>query len=187
MNHVFLGQSRSSAALRAAAIGFVVAAMALGSAVRIPLPFTPVPVTLQTAVVLLSALCLGERLTAAGLLSYLALGAAGVPLFAGASGGASALVGPTGGYLVGFAVAGFLLGRASRRLRPTLVATVAALLLADAVIFLFGAAWLAFWVGGGLPKVLLAGVVPFLPSELLKIGCVAAVYEVLRPRLPRLD
>ena len=84
---------------------------ALGAYVRIPLPFTPVPITLQTFFVLLSGAVLGRKWGSASQMGYLLLGIVGLPVFAGAGAGFAYLFGPTGGYIIGFIVASWLVGR----------------------------------------------------------------------------
>jgi biotin transport system substrate-specific component len=185
MSHACSQRSAGSAlAARTAAVVGVMAAMSASASVRIPLPFTPVPVTLQTGVVLLAGLLLGGPLAGAGIVGYLVLGAAGAPVFAGATGGAAALAGPTGGYLVGFAVAAAFLGAVSRRRPLGLPALLAVLVLADALVFACGVAWLGVQCGGGARRLLDIGVAPFLPGEALKIGCVAAAFDACRRRRP---
>src|SRR3989338_3067524 len=78
---------------------------------RIPLPFTPVPITLQTLAVLLSGAMLGPYYGALSMIIYLALGAIGLPVFAGGSSGIGALLGPTGGYLLSYPIAAFVIGK----------------------------------------------------------------------------
>src|SRR3989339_1178484 len=80
------------------------------SPIKIPLGFTPVPITLQTLMVLLSGAMLGARYGALSQFLYLVLGAAGLPVFAGGSGGIASLFGPTGGYLFSYPIAAFIVG-----------------------------------------------------------------------------
>lgn len=78
---------------------------------KIPLPFTPVPITLQTLVVLMSGAMLGPYYGALSMIIYLVLGAIGLPVFAGGSSGIGALLGPTGGYLFSYPIAAFIIGK----------------------------------------------------------------------------
>ncbi|MCU0520634.1 MAG: biotin transporter BioY [Anaerolineae bacterium] len=141
--------------------------IAVSAHTRLPLPGNPVPVTAQTFVVLLLGALLGPR---RGLLSvglYLAGGAAGLPFFAGGS-----MAGPSGGYLVGFAVAAILVGRLAElgwTQRP--LAVIGALLLGNATIYLFGLPWLAKFVGWGAALPL--GLYPFLVGDGIKLVCAA--------------
>lgn len=164
--------SRVVARTRAGAVIAVVAAAgltALAAQWRIPLPFTPVPITGQTFAVLLSGAALGLRLGAASQLLYLAAGAVGLPVFTEASGGPDTFLGPTGGYLVGFVVAAAVVGRLAeagrdRRVLPAVVSFVAG----TAVIYAFGMAGLMLSAGMGPGEAFAKGVVPFLVGDAVK-------------------
>jgi len=148
-------------------LGFALA-LAVASRIALPLGFTPVPVTAQTFVVLVGGVLLGSRRAGGGGLAYLALGVAGVPWFA--TGGA------TLGYIVGFALAALLVGRAaeSGRLarRGSALAVMAG---AHATIYLLGATWLALFLGVGPVAALTLGVVPFLIGDTIKVLVAAAI------------
>jgi len=143
------------------------ALIALAAQARIPLPFSPVPVTGQTFAVLLVAATLG-RLGLASVLAYLIEGASGLPVFAGGGSGVATMVGPTGGYLIGFALAAALVGSAAERgWDRHLVTALAAMLLGEIAIYACGLAWLARFP---LPVPLLqAGLIPFIPGDLFKM------------------
>jgi biotin transport system substrate-specific component len=143
--------------------------------VRIPLPFTPVPITGQTFAVLLVGASLGSRRGAASLALYILMGTLGLPFFAGGASGLPALLGPTGGYLVGFIGAAFVVGYlAERRLDRKIRSVWLVFLAGELVIYLFGLPWLSLFVG--IHKVLIAGLLPFLPGDILKL--VAATLAV---------
>jgi len=146
---------------------------ALGAFVRVPLPFTPVPVTLQVFFVLLSAVVLG-RSAAISQALYLALGAAGLPLFTGAAGGFAHLLGPTGGYLLGFVAAAWVTGSIARRYRGT-ADTLLALLLGIAIIYFCGTLQLALLLHLSPWRALQLGVLPFIGADLLKAAAALAV------------
>lgn len=140
-------------------------------------PFYPVPMTMQTLAVLLVGGLMGPRLGTAAVAGYLALGLAGAPVFHGGLGGAALLVGPTGGYLVGFLPAALLMGLAARvalrgaqRLRPAgqLLLLAAGAVAAEVVIYCLGVPWLALVGGLGLREAATVGLVPFLLGDLLK-------------------
>lgn len=148
-------------------IGFSVAT-ALSAQFTIPLLWTPVPITGQTLVVLLAGALLGSRRGALSQLAYLGAGAMGAPIFAGWQGGIPVLLGPTGGYLMGFVVAAFVVGFLAergwdRRLWTTALAFVAG----SAVIYLFGLCWLALYLPANF--LLPAGLYPFIPGDLIKL------------------
>ncbi len=136
---------------------------------RVPLPFTPVPITGQTFAVLLVGAALGARRGAAALLTYLGMGALGLPFFAGGAAGITHLYGPTAGYLFGFVVAAWLAGLlAERGLERCLPQAVLVFLAGEAVIYLFGLSWLAL-VLGSFQKALLLGFLPFLIGDAIKL------------------
>lgn len=141
---------------------------ALLAQVSVRLPFTPVPITLQTLSVLLVGTALGARRGALALAFYVLLGSVGLPVFAGGTGGLTRLVGPTGGYLLGFVVAAWLAGwLAERRFDRTPGRSLFTMVLANLMIYAFGLPWLAFYVGWN--HVLLYGFLPFIVGDTLKL------------------
>jgi biotin transport system substrate-specific component len=115
---------------------------------QITIPYLPVPFTLQTFAVLLTAFALGSRRGFLAQLAYIAAGVAGAPVFAGWTGGLVHLVGPLGGYLVGFALAAWLVGGlAERGWDRKFVLSFAAMALGSAVIIALGTTWLACFLG----------------------------------------
>jgi biotin transport system substrate-specific component len=152
-----------------------VALTALAARVTIPLPFTPVPITLQVMAVLLAGLVLGPRAGAASQLVYLIAIAAGLPLDAKALGSA-ALTGPTAGYLIGFVPAAFATGWLVKRLAAARVTRLLGAVVGVAVIYAAGIVWLAPAVGS-LRAAWMLGVAPFLLIDLGKALVAAAVAE----------
>ena len=143
------------------------ALIALAAQIRFVLPFTPVPVTGQTFAVLLVAAALG-RLGLASVIAYLVEGAAGLPVFAGGGSGLATMVGPTGGYLIGFALAAAVVGSAAERgWDRHLVTALAAMFLGEVAIYACGLAWLARFVPA--ERLLDAGLIPFIPGDLFKM------------------
>jgi biotin transport system substrate-specific component len=176
--------SRVAADPTARAAGILAFAMltALGAFVRVPLPFTPVPITLQTFFVLAAGIYLGSRDAALSQLGYLALGSVGLPVFAGGGAGVGHFLGATGGYLVAFPLAAALVGATLKpgdsAARATTVCTLATLL-----ILALGAAGVAAFLGVGAERAIALGVLPFLPGGAVKIA--AAVGLVARGPLAR--
>lgn len=165
-------------------VGLFAAIISVLAQVSIPVPFSPVPITGQTFAVFLAGAILGSRLGGLSMLVYLLLGAIGLPVFAGARGGFAVLVGPTGGYLLGFVVGAYVLGRiveASPRVGYWRVAVgmVVCLLIA----YILGVTQLALVLGFTLKKALLAGVIPYVPLDLLKLALAAFVAMGVRRRL----
>jgi len=148
------------------------------SQVRIPLPFTPVPITGQTFGVLLLGALLGSRYGTAVVIAYVLQGLIGLPVFAGWKGGIAALFGPTGGYIFGFVFAAFVVGwLLENGWSRCFSFTFAALLIGNATIYAFGLPWLAFFVGWD--KVLQLGLLPFLPGDLVKLVAASSVVKAL--------
>ena len=140
---------------------------------KIQIPFWPVPMTMQTFAVLVIGITYGSRLGAATIVLYLAEGAAGLPVFAG-GGGIAYLLGPTGGYLLGFVIAAALVGWLGEHGWDRKMSTTAlAMLLGNLVIYASGLLWLGAIVG--YEKVLSVGLWPFLPGDALKLVLAAAI------------
>jgi len=155
---------------------------ALGAFVRIPLPFTPVPLTLQTFFVLLGAALLGANLGAFTQVGYLFLGACGLPVFTASGSGLLYFSGPTTGYLLGFILASFFAGRFIEKSRDNLFLAVVLLFAADTILLSCGALWLKNILGLSLAKAFFLGFLPFIPGDLLKALAAAIIYLRLKPR-----
>ena len=169
-----------SAAFRAAVVLFATVLTIAAAQVSIPLPFTPVPFTLQPMVVLLAGAALGSRLGMTSQIMYLALGAAGLPVFAASPvlpQGVARLLGPTGGYLMSYPIAAFVTGYfAEHGLDRRYLTSVLAMAAGLSVVFLFGVAWLAFGVPQlGVSVAIATGLVPFVPADIFKILIAATV------------
>lgn len=166
MTSFSLARSRSTAVTTAGIVGFA-AAVAFASQVAIPLPGTPVPVTLQPLLVVLAGLWLGPAAGAASMALYLAAGAAGLPVFTpmGAP-GIARLLGPTGGYLIAYPIAAFVAGWLTTR-RGALGVRVLAAAAAMLVIYLGGLAQLAV-LTGSLTRAAVLGVLPFIALDAVK-------------------
>ena len=161
-------RQQRSWALDAALVVLFSAFVALTAQVEIPL--WPVPLTLQTLGALFTGAVLGSRRGALALLLYLAEGAVGLPVFAGGASGVGYMLGPTGGYLVGFVVAAGVVGwLAERGWDRRRVWTAVAMVLGNVVIYVFGVAWLAVFLGD-LGGALVQGVLLFVVGDLIKIA-----------------
>ncbi|PYR89860.1 MAG: biotin transporter BioY [Acidobacteria bacterium] len=169
-----------SPAIRAAAVLFVTVLTAIAAQVSIPLPFTPVPFTLQPMVVLLGGAALGSRLGLTSQVLYLAAGIAGLPVFAASPAlppGVGRLLGPTGGYLMSYPFAAFIAGYlAERGLDRHYLTSMIAMSAGLALIFACGVAWMAWGATPiGLTAALRAGLYPFLPADIVKVFLAATV------------
>lgn len=157
---------------------FAALIVALG-AIYIPLPFTPVPVTGQTLGILLAANLLGARRAAASVALVLLLAAAGMPVLAGGRAGVGTLLGPSGGYFVGFLLTAAVLGAGTARLGSDRKGTAVRALLNSTLgiflVYLPAVPWLAFVTGRSLSEAVAAGMLPFLPGDLFKAAVAAVV------------
>jgi biotin transport system substrate-specific component len=143
--------------------------------VKIPLPFTPVPLTGQTLAVLLVGATLGSRRATASMLLYIFLGMLGLPVFAGGASGIAYLSGATLGYLVGFVIAAYAIGLlAERGLERTIRTSILPFLVGTIIIYVCGVAWLAVLLGSFVSAVS-AGIVPFLIGDAIKLVAAALV------------
>jgi biotin transport system substrate-specific component len=159
--------------------------LALAAQISVPLPFTPVPVTGQTLGVLLIGALYGPLRGPLAVLAYLAEGVAGLPVFALGRSGAAALLGPTGGYLVGFVPAAAVAGVLGGAGRPAWF-RLAGLLLATALVYAVGVPWLAWVRVMPLASAVAAGLLPFLPGDVLKAGLAAGIVPAGAALLARL-
>lgn len=172
--------------IHVAAVFFVAALTAAAAQVSVALPFTQVPFTFQPMVVLLGGLVLGSKLGCASQVLYLMAGIAGLPVFAASATlppGALRLIGPTGGYLLSYPIAAFLVGYLAergfdRRYLTSLLAMVAGL----TVVYACGVAWLGLFARSspqampiGLQAALVSGVYPFVAADLIKLVAAAAI------------
>jgi len=154
--------------------GSAVIALSARLSISLPLAITPVPITGQTLAILLVGALYGSKRGPATVLLYLAEGAAGLPVFAGGLSGALHLLGPTGGYLVGFVLGAFVTGvLAGRGWDRRWAMTALAMTLGTIALFVPGLIWLAFFVGPH--KLLTAGLWPFLPGAVIQIALATAL------------
>ena len=165
-------------AIRAAAAIFMIALTAAAAQISFPIPGTAVPFTLQPMVVLLTGAVLGSRLGAASQFAYLMLGVAGLPVFAASPvlpQGAARLLGPTGGYLMVYPIAAFVIGLlAERGLLRRLSTGIASMLAGVAIIYAGGLSWLAGVHTQSFSLAIAAGAAPFLIADIFK-AIVAAI------------
>jgi biotin transport system substrate-specific component len=155
------------------------ALIAAAAQIAIPLPFSPVPVTGQTLAVLLVGAALGARLGLASVALYVVEGVIGLPVFAGGASGPARLIGPTGGYLIGFMAASTAVGYLAERGWDRRVASsTLAMLIGVVIIYAFGLAWLArFPLSVGLLE---AGLLPFVAGDAYKVTLAVAALRTVR-------
>lgn len=157
-------------------------AAALAALAPAAIPIGPVPITLAVFVICIFPYISGAKPTVLGVVVYLVIGAMGLPVFSGYEGGVQKLVGPTGGYLIGYiplaAIGGFFVQRSEKRLMH-IIGFAAALV----VLYVFGTAWLCFHLKLDLASALKAAVLPFIPFDLAKTLLAALIGPIIKKRV----
>ena len=141
----------------------------------IPLPFSPVPISLTNFAIFLAIFVLGMKNGTISFIIYLLLGAVGVPVFSSFRGGLQVLAGPTGGYLIGFIFLALIMGFALDHFDRKLVPTIIGMIIGMAVCYAFGTVWLAKLLSLSFKEGLMMGVIPYLPGDAAKIIIAAIV------------
>jgi biotin transport system substrate-specific component len=158
----------------------------VGAYIAFPLPASPVPVVLQNFFVILAGLLLGPVWGAASVALYLALGALGLPVFAGGAGGLSVFAGPTGGYLVGFLPAAVVAGGVARLGQASIWKDAVGALAGAVLIFAVGVPWLKTVAELDWPAALAAGLLPFIVGDVFKVIASVLVAQAVRPAFEKL-
>ncbi len=146
------------------------------------IPISPVPISLVNLAIYFSCYILGMKLGTVSVILYLLIGFAGMPVFAGFTAGAGKLLGPTGGYLVGYVFIALICGFAFEHSKGR-ATELLGMLLGTCACYLFGTAWLAYQAGLGFSAALAAGVIPFIPGDLVKIVIALVAAPMLVRRL----
>lgn len=149
----------------------------------IPIPFSPVPLTLTNFVLEISIFLLGWKKATASFIIYLLLGLCGLPVFSGFSGGVGKFAGPTGGYLIGFIFLTVIGGLFAEHFHWKRSACTVGMVLGMAVTYAFGTAWLCLQLNLSLTAGLFTGVIPYLPGDAVKIALAVAFGPVLKKRV----
>jgi len=157
------------------------ALMAGGVYVSIPIPGSPVPVVLANLFVLLAGMLLGRKWGLISVGIYLLLGVIGLPVFSGAKGGLAHFAGPTGGYLIGYAVAVFVIGWIVEKGDYTIKRDILAGALGYLIIFALGVPWLAAHLDISLSEGMAKGMIPFIPGAIIKLIIAVGLVGILRP------
>jgi biotin transport system substrate-specific component len=141
----------------------------------IPLPFSPVPISLTNFAIFLAIFVLGMKNGTISFIIYLLLGAVGVPVFSSFRGGLQVLAGPTGGYLIGFIFLALIMGFALDHFDRKLVPTIIGMIIGMVVCYTFGTVWLAKLLSLSFKEGLMMGVIPYLAGDVAKIIIAAIV------------
>lgn len=162
-------------------VGMCAALMAIFSQLSIPLPFTTVPLTLQIFGVVIIAIILEHKLGTLSMIIWTLVGAIGLPVFAGFSGGFSVIAGPTGGYIIGFIVMAFIVGYAASK--DNKIILFVGVYLGQAVQYTFGVVQMKIVLGLGVQEALVAGLYPFIAKGVIEIAVAAVVALTIKKSL----
>ena len=174
----------TSTQLRMTVYASLLAALTAAGA-YLSIPIGPIPIILQNMFVLLSGLLLGSRWGFASVGVYILAGACGLPVFAGGLGGISRIVGPTGGYILGYLPGVFITGLIAEKTGQRMIYDVIAMICGTIIIYSCGFIWLKALTGMTLAKTLAVGMYPFLIGDALKIAAAAVIAKSLRPVIMR--
>lgn len=168
-----------------ALVGLMTAVICLLAPFSIVLPFSPIPISLGTFAIYLTVTVLGRKHGFLSVLLYLLLGFAGLPVFTGFTGGAGRLLGPTGGYMIGYLFIAFIYGSFVDRWSHRLFVCFLGMLLATAICYAFGTIWLAMQSELDFLSALAASILPFIPGDLVKMGITMTIGYQIRMRLKK--
>ena len=164
-------------------IGLLTAILCILGPIAIVLPFSPVPVSLGTLGVLLVCLLSGAKNGTLCTMLYLFLGLAGLPVFSGFTGGVGRLLGPTGGYMLGYLFLALIGGHLASLWKKHLPLQALGLLIGMCICYLFGTLWLAYQSNMRFEAALWAGVIPYVPFDVAKIGAAQVLSKAISRRL----
>lgn len=149
----------------------------------IPLPFSPVPVTGQTLAIMLAGLILGPVQAFLSVLIFILLGIAGVPVFSGGRAGIGVLVGPSGGYIIGFLVGAVIISLLSKKANNVWTLGASAIFGGIIMVYLLGVPWLSYITGMGATEAIVAGALPFIPGDVFKVVVATILAKRIKPHL----
>lgn len=166
-------------------VGLMAAIICVLAPFSVPIPISPTPISLGTLAIYFVMTVLGLKLGTMSVVVYILLGLVGLPVFTGFTGGPGKLLGPTGGYIIGYIfmalICGFFIDKWENKLLPSLLGMI----LGTAALYLFGSLWLAYQASCTLPHALLIGAVPYIPGDLVKLALAMSLGRQVRKRLLR--
>ena len=168
-----------------ALIGVMAAVTCILGPLSLAIPVSPVPISLTNLAVYFAIYVLGMKRGTISYCIYLLLGLVGLPVFSAFTGGAGKLFGPTGGYLIGFIFMALICGLFIEKWEKKIYMHFIGMVLGTAVCYVFGTAWLAFTAHMGFGAALAAGVIPFIPGDLVKIIIAMIAGPIIRKQLKR--
>lgn len=178
-------QTSSSKTKTMVIIALMAAVTCILGPLSLAIPISPVPISLTNLAVYFTVYVLDRKRGTISYLLYLLIGLVGVPVFSAFTGGPGKLFGPTGGYLIGFIFMAYICGFFIDKWPSKLYMHFIGMVLGTAVCYLFGTVWLAYQAGMGFYAALSAGVIPFIPGDLVKIVIAIIAGPVIRKQLRR--
>lgn len=166
-------------------VGLATAIMGIFSQLSLPIPFTTVPLTLQTFGLVIISVVLGKKIGPLSILIWALLGTIGIPVFSGFSSGLGVLVGPNGGYIIGFIFMSFIIGYTSTSTSKNNILLFLGVYLGQAVQYTFGVLQLKIVLGLSFPNSLLAGLYPFILKDIIMITVAVTLALAIKKSLKR--
>jgi biotin transport system substrate-specific component len=166
-----------------AIIGLMTAIVCVLAPFSLNIPISPVPISLGSMAVYFAVTVLGMKRGTVSVVLYILLGLVGLPVFSNFSGGAGKLFGPTGGYIIGYIFLALIFGFFVEHWKNNLGLNIAGAVLGTLVLYLFGTVWLAYQLSLGFVAALWAGVIPYIPGDIVKLIIAMAIGMQLRKRL----
>lgn len=164
-------------------IGLMTAIICIVAPFTIPIPFSPVPLSLTNLAIYFSVILLGLKKGTMSLILYMLIGFIGIPVFSGFTGGLSKLAGPTGGYLIGFIFMALISGFFIEKYNNKKYMYVVGMVIGTLVTYGFGTAWLAYQLNLSFIKGLAIGVLPYIVGDGIKIIIAESIAPVIKKRI----
>ncbi len=168
-----------------ALVGLMTAVICVIAPFSLAIPISPVPISLGVLAIYFVITVLGMKLGTFSVLLYILLGLVGLPVFTNFSGGAGKLLGPTGGYIIGYIFLSLIYGFFLAKWQDHIPMNILGMLMGTAVCYLFGTVWLGYQLSLPFPAALMEGVVPYIPFDLAKLALAMPLGRQLRKRLVR--
>lgn len=146
----------------------------------IPIPISQTPLTLATLAVYIASIILGWKFATVSVIIYILIGAAGVPVFSNFGSGFQKIIGPTGGYLIGYIAVTLIAGWFADRFERKVVFHVLGMILGTAALYFLGTAWMGYSLNLSFKAAVTAGVLPYIPLDIIKIAAAAAIGYPIR-------
>ena len=164
-------------------VGLMTAIICVLGPFALYIPISPVPISLGTLAVYFVVTVLGLKLGTLSVAIYILLGMTGIPIFTGYTGGPAKLFGPTGGYIIGYIFLSLIYGYFIEKWSGKLFPCILGMLLSTSALYLFGSLWLAFQAGYTLTQAFMAGVIPYIPGDVIKLVLAASLGNQVKKRL----